>query len=274
MSKLFRRAVSVTVGTLKITGLRVAFKVVKTERPEPNSAEITIFNLWEDHRRDMQTEGAAVLLEAGYQYKSGESTVKQLFVGDMRVAGHARRGVDWVTRLEAGDGEKAVRTSTITESFKKGVAKKAVAQRLLESMKLNVKDAIAKVNSDGLEAGAEEFARGVSLSGSSAQELTRLLDGMGLQWSVQDGAVQVKKRGDIVGDLVVLGPSTGMIGSPEPGEKGYLKVRSLLNPLIKPGGGIALSSESFKGTFRVEKTTAVGDTHGADWYVEAEVLPV
>ncbi len=274
MPKLFHRVAAVTVDTLKITGLRVEFKVVKTSRPEPNSAEVTIYNISADHRRKMQVAGVPVLLEAGYESAPGQSTMQQLFLGDMRVAGHKRHGVDWVTKLEAGDGEKTLRTSKLTESFAAGTRKDAVVKRMLESMKLNVKDAVAKIGEKGLQGAAEEFYKGISLSGSTAAELTRVLDDMGLTWSVQDGAVQITKPGEIVGDLVVLTPATGLVGSPEAGEKGYVKVRSLLNPLIKPSGGIALDSEAFKGTFRVEKATYSGDTHGAPWFVDAEVVPV
>lgn len=274
MTTLFKRAVAVTVGVggegLRVTGLRVTFKISKTARPEPNACEVTITNLSADHRQKMTLQdGVPVVLEAGY-----EGDLKQIFRGDMLLGKHARQGTDWVTNLHAGDGAKATRTSKITESFEAGAKKKAVAKRLLETMKINVKDAIAKVNSVNLAAGAEQFAKGVSLDGQTANELSGVLAGMGLTWSIQDGAAQVLEKGKSNGGkAVVLSPSTGMVGSPEAGEKGYVKVRSLLNALIVPGGSVVLDSQAFKGTFVVEKVEHHGDTHGSDWYTDAEVLP-
>ncbi len=274
MTRLFKRVAEVTVETapgrgVGITGLRVQFKVTKTLRPEPNTAEVTITNLSAETRRQVQPAGSLVTLVAGY-----DGATKQLFQGDMRLGNHTRQGTEWVTRLEAGDGEKEVRQSKVVESFQAGARKEAVVKRLLETMKLNVRDAVATVAKKGLAAGAAEFAKGVSISGNTAKELTRILDGMGLSWSIQDGKVEILAKGDLVGDAVFLSPATGLVGTPEIGEKGYVKVRSLLNPLIRPGVGIVLDTEVIKGTFRVEKAEYRGDTHGLDWYVdvEAEVL--
>src|SRR4051812_17238385 len=70
----------VKVGSLvlTVTDLRVQFKIKKTTKKEPNTAEITITNLNPEHRAQLQTQGGKFILLAGY-----ESTgVEQLFVGD------------------------------------------------------------------------------------------------------------------------------------------------------------------------------------------------
>jgi hypothetical protein len=275
VTDLFHRVASVTVGTLKVTGLRVQFKVTKTLRPEPNTAEICLTNLSADSRKQMQTENVAVVLEAGYQGQDGRSTVQQLFLGDMRVGGHSRQGTDWVTKLHAGDGEKATRTARISESFAKGARKSSVVRRLLDSMKIDVKDAVAKVGSAGFAAGAEQFAKGVSVEGSTAKELTKILGSAGYSWSIQDGKVEILGAAETIGSAIYLSPSTGLVGSPEvDSSKGYVKVVSLLQPELRPGAAVELESETFKGRYRVEKVEFRGDTHGAEWFSEAELVPV
>jgi hypothetical protein len=42
MPELFGRAAAVTVDTVRITGLRVAFRVEKTLKPDPNTCELAI----------------------------------------------------------------------------------------------------------------------------------------------------------------------------------------------------------------------------------------
>lgn len=273
MTSLFRRVARVTVGEVQVEALRVQFRVVKTLRPEPNTAEVAISNLSADTRRKLVSENVPVRIEAGYE-NGGESTVQQLFVGDMRFAGHTREGADWVTKLQAGDGEKTFRGAKVNESFAKGVRKGKVLERLVKSMQVDVKSAIAKFKSAGFKAGMDEFAKGVSLDGSAAKELTKILGAAGYSWSIQDGEVQVLGARETVGEAVLLGPKTGLVGSPESGADGYIKAQSLLQPDLRPGRLVELDSETFRGSYRADRVEHRGDTHGADWYSELELVPL
>lgn len=274
MTSLFRRVARVTVGEVQVEALRVQFRVVKTLRPEPNTAEVAISNLSPDTRRKMLTSNVPVRIEAGYE-NAGESTVQQLFLGDMRFGGHTREGADWVTKLQAGDGEKTFRAAKINESFAKGVRKAKVLEAAAKAMKVDFKAAVSKFKSAGFKAGMDEFAKGLSLDGSAAKELTKLLEPAGYTWSIQDGELQVLAEKETVGDAIVLSPDTGLVGSPEADNSdGYVKVRSLLHPELRPGRRVSLESESFRGAYRIDRAEFRGDTHGADWYSELELVPL
>lgn len=273
MTALYRRVARVTVGEVQVEALRIQFRVVKTLRPEPNTAEVSISNLSADTRRKMVTADVPVRIEAGYE-NGGESTVGQLFLGDMRFGGHTREGADWVTKLQAGDGEKTFRGARINESFAKGVRKAKVLESVTKAMKVDFKAAIAKFKSDGFKAGMDEFAKGISLNGSASKELTKILEAAGYSWSIQDGEVQVLGAKETVGEGVHLSPETGLVGSPESSSDGYVKVKSLLQPELRPGRLVQLDSASFKGSYRIDRAEFRGDTHGADWYAELELVPL
>jgi hypothetical protein len=49
---------------------------------------------------------------------------------------------------------------------------------------------------------------------------------------------------------------------------GY-KVKTLLQPLVEPGGYVQVKSKGVDGEFfRVEELTHTGDTHGNEWHTE------
>jgi hypothetical protein len=111
--------------------------------------------------------------------------------------------------------------------------------------------------------------------GNSGDELQKLLNSAGLEGSVQNGELQILPKGKPLNVLAVkLSPNTGLIGSPELGSKGVVKLVSLLNSEIYPGRKIQVLSESVTGFFRVEACSFIGQTSGNDWYtaIEAKAL--
>jgi hypothetical protein len=110
--------------------------------------------------------------------------------------------------------------------------------------------------------------------------MTRILARHDLDWSIQDGKLQIlapdaTRRSN---EALIISQDAGMIGSPEygaPSEKGKpptLTVRTLLYPQITPGDKIQLitRTRTINGFFRVERVTHTGDTHGGDWQTSIE----
>jgi hypothetical protein len=274
MPQLFQRVAAVTVDTVKVTGLRVQFKATKTLRPEPNTIDIQISNLAAQTRKQFQKNSVRVLLEAGYKGE-GQSTSEQVFLGDARHIWSVYEQPDWVTHIQSGDSEMTIRNASISESFSKGARKADVLKKLMGTMKADVKDAMAKVSSSGFSAGVDQFAKGLTLHGNTARELTKILDSSGYSWSIQDGVMQILKSGETSPEpAIVLDTKSGLLGSPELGDDGYLKIKSLLQPGLKPGRKVILQSEIFKGALMVVKVIHSGDTHGPAWFSEIEAQPV
>ena len=272
MTDLFQRRVRVLIGDLSIEGLRVTFKAKKTSTKDPNTCEISIYNLSPEHRASLQKVGTVFVLEAGY---GGQ--LQRVFSGTVRWADSVREGPDWVSKVQSGDGEVPFRFSHVSESFAKGTPLGAVFRKVAEKTGLDVTKAVAKVSSKI----TEQFTQGYAVHGKTFTEIDTLLKGRGLEWSIQDGKLQVVEIGKPVpGEAVLLSASTGLVGSPEHGapadknKPAFLKVKSLLQPRLSPGALVQLDSVGAKGNFRVETVTHEGDTHGKPYYSDCELLPL
>lgn len=272
MAELFERAIRLTAGGLQVTGLRAQLRVMKTAEKEPNTAAVTVFNLSEQSRAAMQKKGLKVIVEAGYT-----GTIAQLFSGDARQVDHVREGPSWLTKIQCGDGETAYQYATVSENFRPGTAFGDVFAKVARATGWDVTDATATVRA----AVPTVFRQGYAACGRASAEVDRLLRGRGLEWSVQDGRLQVLGLGKVTRETaVVLSAATGLIGSPAlgtPAKKGkpaLMKIKSLLQPELRPGRRVRVQATAVNGDFRVVTVTHSGDTHGQEWYSEIECSPI
>ncbi len=269
MTELFGRKVSVQVDTLKIEGLDVAFDIEKSLSPKtPNDAEIRIWNLSAEHRKHLQElEKVFVNLEAGY-----EQGTSLLFRGDLRDVLSSRDGTDWVTTVTSDSGRLA-RKKRLLRSFAPGATVGDVLQAAAKAMGVRlgntaIKAATAKIA--GTQ--ATKFFNGYALAGALERELDRICRSCGLEWSIQDDELQILDVGKPLQELGIrLTPETGLVGSPEFGNKGLIEVTCLLLPDVYPGRRIQLESEHVNGIFRVETSKHSGSTYERDWYIRLEL---
>lgn len=271
----FDRRVSVTVDTIRFEALDCVFRVRKSLKPEPNTCELTIYNLNEDHRNQLEaivprgrvpaTKGIACLIEAGY--KDGVSLV---WNGDLRTAETLFEGPDVLTVLSSGDGEKAWRHAREHVAFgpKTPVvtALRAMA-RALGVGEGNLSQVVAKLQLSG----SAIYPTGKVISGSVSRELLNLARSADLEVSVQDGALFFLDRGQMaLSTPVLISERTGMVGQPTIDSDGVLHVRTKLNPEVRVGHPIVLESRRLNGLYRVEVAETICDTSGNDWYIDLE----
>jgi len=259
-----------TVERLRIAGLRVSFKIARDGTPQANGLEVAIYNLSEASRARFEAKGARIAVLAGY----GEN-LAQLCSGDVRYAQSMKQGPDWITKLEAGDGERALAHAQVNESWKPGTPVSAVVKKAVEALQLDPGNALAKAQEI-----AGEFSSGYVQHGKASRELSSLLEPRGYSWSVQDGRLEIVKAKESLPEIApLISPDTGLIGSPEmgtptkPGERPRLKLRSLLQPRLRPKQRFELDSLAHRGVFVAEKVTHTGDTFGNDWYTDVEARP-
>jgi hypothetical protein len=287
-SLLFHRTCVVEVtppdgGTgIRVEGLRVEFKAVKSLKKEPNTLDLKIFNLAESTRAAMKKKGSRVILTAGY-----ESNAAVIFSGDARTIDHVRTVSDWETHIQCGDGERAYQFSRMSQSFGAGTSVGDVVRACARQLGLGMGNVEAALAKGGFRGNLSQFVHGYAAHGRASAELDRILRTLGLGWSVQDGALQVLKDSDTANGTAVLltaggngKPGTGLIGSPDhgtPDAKGkpsVLKVKCLLNPQIKCGGVVQLDAIGAKGAYKVDKLDHEGDTEGGKWYTSLECFPL
>lgn len=280
MARLFGRTAALTVGVgsgeaLRITELDFNFSVTKSLDRSPNTAEIQIFNLapWSRARLE-QTERQRLELVAGYVTEGGTSTI---FAGDKRKASSRREGVDIITTIEAGDGERAARSRRINRSFGPGTTLanvlKALGSEFGGPNGIGLGNLPALADTLDFEGQGAEFPEGTVVSGNALDEMRGLVTAAGAELTIQDQNFQVLRRGQpLPGEAVVLRADTGLIESPSVDSEGLVTARSLIIPGIFPGRQVEIESRSVRGFFRVEKATWTGDTSvGAlEWYIDIE----
>lgn len=286
MGELYGRRARVVIHELEITGLDVAFRVAKTIKPEPDTLELTIWNLSEDHRAALQNQTEVpVRLEAGYigskalsagtaaalddaGFVAGTS-MPLLFGGDLReVHSYQEEDGSWVTVLSSGDGDKA-KKRRVNKAFGPGTPLRFAIEQVATELGLGLGALPLAVQNAKLFDGGQQFAAGVVLSGNGFRQLTRLLTSMGYRWSVQDGEIVVHT---FAGSAVLLTPETGLIGSPVPQNDGRVVATSLLQPDINPGRQVEMASRHVRGVYAVETVTHESDPDR--WYTHIVAKPL
>jgi hypothetical protein len=252
-----------------ITDLRVQFTITKTITKEPNTIEVRVTNLSEDSRSQLQAQGTRVALFAGYEGQP----LGQIFTGSSRTIDHVHEGPEWVTKIQCGDGELPYQFATVIKSYAPGTAIKQVLSDIVSSLKVDPGNALAQITK--LQG---QFASGYAMQGTASAALTSVLNGQGLEWSIQDGKLQVLAPNTVTNEKAVLvNAQSGLIGSPEHGTPtkiggpGVLKFKTLLNPLLHPGRQVYVESRYIQGGyFGLQKVVHTGDTMGGDWYSTCE----
>ena len=276
------RIVRVTVATLEVSGLDVEFSVEKTSKPDPNTCELTIYNLSRDHRAQLEElrpkkgdkRGIPVKIEAGYE-TTGTS---QIWLGDLRTVESITSGADVTTHLTSGDGERAIQTSHSEKAFGPGTALDVAIRAMVKELGIgdgNVSSALAAISATGRAALSAPLEFGIAFAGPTSRLLTDWLASAGLTWSVQDGAIQILNRGQALSGKAILldsvsGQNTGLIGSPTVSNEGVLHAEMLMTPDVFPGRLVTLRSKHLEGNFVIERAVYFGDNFGGRFGIEIE----
>jgi hypothetical protein len=262
--RLFERAWRVQVDDLDLSALACKFKVSRGLGLGAGTCELEIRNPTEEHRR--QITGARryrTFVEVMAGYREGMALV---FRGDLRRAIPVREGTDWVVKVTAGDGEHALRNTRLNRSFAAGTTVETVVRHVAEAMGVGVGNALTALRGATLGTQDGTFPEGTVLYGPAAAELTRLCAATGHTWSIQDGVLQVLRRGGALErEAILLRADTGLVGAPEVVNRRTLNVSALLIPGLVPGQQVVIESAVATGAWRISQAEYEGDTHGAPW---------
>lgn len=267
--RLFGRKIIVQVHNLKVSALTVSFDIVKSLAAKtPNTAEIRIHNLNPDHRKQLQElEKVYVSVEAGY-----EEGTELIFRGDLRDVVSAKEGTDWITTITSDSGRRA-RKRRILKSFAPGASVSDVLTAAAKAMDVRLGNTALKTVAAKIKGTqSDKFFNGYALAGAIDSELDRLTRSVGLEWSIQDEELQFLDKGQALKSQgVKLTDKTGLVGSPEKGNKGVVDARALMIPELVPGRRVEVEAEHVKGVFRIETAKYRGGTHDKDWYVDLQL---
>lgn len=255
---------------IDIEKLDIRFNIKRTLTKEANTGEITVYNLSEGSRGDISSiKSAAVVLEAGY-----EGARKIIFAGDVREINSERDEADWLTTFRAGDGKKKLKKKRIEKSIRGPVLLSTVLREFASSIGFPLSHGSEILLADPtlkLEFANNTLLYGYKASGKAAKVLDTLLESTGLEWSIQNGEMQILTRGKPISpEVIVLTPESGLLESPKISGDKILTCKSLLIPEIAPGRLIRVKSAFVDGSFRVQTAKYTGSTFGNEWYIEME----
>lgn len=273
---------------VEITELRVSFVIQKTLSKNPNKNSIKVWNLSPKTRAELEKPDVRCQLYAGYSEQNGPVLI---FQGNVTFAYTYYEGPDVITEFELGDGEAEYRNSTVSLGYAAGASSKRIMGDIAAQMGLSL-----YVASD-----VQDFTypQGFSYYGAARNALTRVTRAAGLQWSIQNGLVQVVQSGGGTSRrAIVLAADSGMIGYPErerqsSAETAKVKdattgqarnivsaarqfngwrVKSLLMPSILAGDQVKLESKSVNEVFIASEVSHVGDSHEGDWQTTLKLV--
>lgn len=265
--------------------MRLCFDVQKDVKNEPNEHNIKLYNLAATTRQAVEKQDLRCVLYAGYVQENGATL---LCSGDIASAYSYREGGDWVTELVVLDGLVEIRDSAVSLGYAGGVSSQLILQDIANKMGLKMVAGEALLK--------RTWANGFSFYGAARSALDKIVAGTGLEWSVQNGELQIVNKAKTTRRQgVVLALDSGLIGSPERmreaarskncDEKDKKKakkqqkatdkqakdgwtVRSLLLPQINPADKVKVESQTVEGWFRAETVKHTGDSHSGDWQTE------
>ncbi len=270
MKRLFNRKYELIVGTKNLSDLDFEFEVKKTLKPEPNTGEIKIYNLSEKTRGEIfAAKKVPVSLSAGY-----EGFLNQVFIGELRTVISQRIGPDILTELSTGDKEDAVKARlhlTLGAKTAPATALDAIVRAL------GVKEGnLAEVKAKLALTGKTFLGHGGALSGYATRMLDDFCRSADLEWSIQNGAIQILDRDKpLARQAILLSSATGLVGTPSVDSSGkglgIVSCRSLIVPDLHPGRLVILKSESVNGGYKIQEVEYKGSTFGDDWYADLKL---
>lgn len=253
--------------------LHISFSCEKADTDSSNTAKVSIWNLNKEHIAELNKKDCAVSLRAGYN-----SVMPLVFAGVITFAKTKKDGGDMVTEVELVDNRIEIRDTYVSLSYQGSVNSKKIINDIADAMGVTI--------SFSYNASLDKnIPNGYSYIGLAANALTKICKTNGLDWSINNGVLQVKKPRDTMSrEVYVLSAETGLIGMPErvqisndedkeKYEYGY-DVEYLMNAAIDVDDFVYLDSIYAKGYFRVYSVSIDGDNYEGSWSCKARLLEV
>lgn len=254
---------------------QVSFDASKsaTNKKKGNSASIEVTNLDRDTLKKLEKEFQTVSFSVGY----GEDGLVNLLIGEIKEVRSKQQGTDTVTQLILGEGYLALNDTVLSTVVPEGRLVKDVLEEIRQAMP-NVDRGVyvgTNVNTPVLY--------GYPLSGLTRNALEQLADTYRLDYRIDSNVLTVTDERGIetptMDTAVELSYYTGLIGEPQYSadpmkpkkdqkRRDGVTFQALLNPRIRPGKVIRISSETINGYYRVDSCRYSGSFRGGNWMVE------
>lgn len=253
------------------TPLHIAFSFQQADLQTQNTGKISVWNLSPAHLAELAKDDCIVSLRAGYGI-----VMPLIFTGVVTYCSTSPDGADSCTQIELVDNRIEIRDSYVSVSYAGSVNSRKILEDAAGQMGVAV--------TFSYNAAFADLPNGFSFVGPAKELLTKACGCSGLVWSVQNGVLQVKKKGDVMSrEVYLLSADTGLLGVPKrvqiSGEDGKSAqhgwdVEYLMNAAIRIDDYVRLESKTVSGFFRVYSLETEGDNLEGSWFCTARLLEV
>lgn len=243
MSRQYLRKISVIIGNdqeaIELASLRCVFKIKQWNLQTPNNLDLIVYNVAPKTEAKAISEFTRVVVQAGYE----GGRFGTIFEGSIvQSFGGRENQTDTFLRIVAADGDLAYNRAIINQAFAAGTTPKEQWAAVAAAMAKHGVDPGYMAE----PASSAGLPRGKVVFGMARDHARHLADANGQAWSIQSGRLQVlPKEGYLPGPAVELTSETGLVGLPERTQEG-IKLRCLMNPMLKVGSPIHLNTRSIQ----------------------------
>ena len=238
--------------------LDMEFEINFKDNSEGNTGHCLIYNLSQKTIQKFEKD-KSVILKAGY-----EGDVGTLLPGVIDSYKTRCTGVDRETELILGDHTDAWLNATVNKTWKAGKDAQTIAQDIIDLLPFDL---------GGFEIDNNiTYEKGKTFSTICKTALEELAADVDAKLHLSRGQIYFRNPAKGTEEIVLLNSNTGLISSPEPGNKEgktIYDVRSLLNYRIWADSVVRIESKTANGLYRVIDGQHV--LSGDDFLTEMEV---
>jgi hypothetical protein len=250
--------------------------MTKTLDATQNTADIRIHNLSDNTRSRIDENDLVLTFRAGYEENLG---LELLFQGDITYIENDFVAPEIITKLQCGDGANVLKNQYINGSFREGTTVGDVVSFIGDELGI-------PVSYNNIDT-REQFSQGYAISSDAKSALDLVTEKAGATWSIQDGELQLLvDNTSNPNEIVFLSSATGLLDSPKlttqdsyklegpASEAPTVRLKSLLNAKIRPGGIIEVDSRERSGQYRVERVDHRGDNKSGPFESVVEAIQI
>lgn len=210
---------------IDVSELRCTFNIVKTIQMQPNTSEVTIYNLNAQTENSIMMYGARVTVEAGYE----GTQFGLIFDGDiLQTIREKEDSTTYKLTILALDSDRAINFDIANYSIVRGQTARSIVENITNKAQYPV---FLGSISDKLD--SSTLTRGKVMFGRSSDYLRQIAKTYSLQYYMDDGKLNLINMEDLPeGEAFELSPESGLIGTPQQTDFG-ISGQCLLNPQIK-----------------------------------------
>lgn len=252
--------------------LHVSFQFQRSELQAANTGKVAIWNLNDDHLAVLNEPDCYLIFRAGYGNR-----LPKVFSGVVSYSTTTTDGADRKTEIEIIDSLIEMRDTYVSVCYNGIVSWRKIFDDVAAQM------GIAITYSYNVK--FTSVSNGFSFVGPAKEILEKGCDSCNLEWSIQNGILQIKQPGDVMSkEVYLLSPDHGLIGIPSSVVISQDQVTGknslgwdvvfLMNAAINIDDYVKLESKSISGYFRVYSMDITGDNLSGDWICKARLLEV